>query len=160
VTAAADSAEPVGVRECVNCHQVRRVSALRETARGWQCAEPCRNPGGRPPVGPPVLIRMAPELRAGIKALGRERESLAATARRLLAAAVAAAPQRTLDDAFDPEDRPAGELIEWLATEADRLSDEIDDPAAHAGPGAVGLQQSLALVLAHISNEFVHGADA
>jgi hypothetical protein len=102
VTPAADSAEPVGVRECVNCHQVRRVSALRETACGWQCAEPCRNPGGRPVVGPPVLIRMAPELRAEIEGLALPGEKLAATARRLLSGAVAAASRPA-----DPEPGPA-----------------------------------------------------
>ena len=78
------------VRECGTCHQVRPVAALVQSGDAWRCAEPCRNPGGRPAVGPPVLIRMSADQRAGIEELGRDGESLAATARRLLADAVAA----------------------------------------------------------------------
>jgi hypothetical protein len=109
---------------------------------------------------------MSAELRAGVAALSRG-ESLAATARRLLADAVAdenefGARSAANDAGFQawaagPAGRAsAADLIEWLTAEDDRLRAEIDDPEVHAGPGAVGLQQSLVMVLAHISNEFVH----
>jgi len=91
--AAAGTGAPAGVQICQRCGQVRRESALVSTAEGgWQCVEPCRKPGGRPAVGPPVLIRMPAELRAAVEARSLPGESLAATARRLLADAVAPAP--------------------------------------------------------------------
>lgn len=84
------AARPVGVQLCDTCGEVRRETALVPVdGGGWRCAEPCRKPGGRPPIGPPVLIRMPVELRAAVEALALPGEKLAATARRLLAAAVA-----------------------------------------------------------------------
>jgi hypothetical protein len=88
------SAEPVDVQICRKCRQVRRVTALVPVDGEWQCAEPCRGPGGRPAVGPPVMVRMPPELRAGVEELARPGEPLAATVRRLLVDAVAAARRR------------------------------------------------------------------
>lgn len=84
-------AELPGVQICEVCRQVRRETALVAVEGGWRCADPCRKPGGRPPVGPPVLIRMPLELRAAVEALAAPGEKLAATARRLLADAVASA---------------------------------------------------------------------
>ena len=81
----------VGVQLCDTCGEVRRETALVPVdGGGWRCAEPCRKPGGRPPIGPPVLIRMPVELRAAVEALALPGEKLAATARRLLTAAVTA----------------------------------------------------------------------
>jgi len=84
------AARSVGVQLCDTCSEVRRETALVPVdGGGWRCAEPCRKPGGRPPIGPPVLIRMPVELRAAVEAMALPGEKLAATARRLLAAAVA-----------------------------------------------------------------------
>lgn len=95
----AASPEPAGVEICGNCHQVRHAAALVPAeGGGWRCAEGCRHPGGRPPVGPPLLIRMPADLRASVEALREPGESLAATARRLLADAVAAAEGQGADD--------------------------------------------------------------
>jgi hypothetical protein len=92
---------PASVRQCVRCRQVRRCTALVPVAAGpdgqpcdsagWRCARPCSPPGGRPPIGPPVTIRLPAELRAGVEALAEPGEKLAETVRRLLAAAVDAA---------------------------------------------------------------------
>lgn len=81
---------PAGVQTCSRCGNIRRETALVPAAEGWQCREPCRKPGGRPAIGPPVLIRLQPELREAIEARARPGESLASTARRLLAEAVTA----------------------------------------------------------------------
>jgi hypothetical protein len=90
MTAAAASPEPPGVTICQVCGEVRRITSMAPDADGgMRCARPCkRNMGGRPPIGKPVLIRMPPELRAAVEARARPGESLAATARRLLASAL------------------------------------------------------------------------
>lgn len=163
--APAGTGGPAEVEVCQHCRQLRRRSALAPVPGGWQCREPCRNPGGRPPVGPPVLIRMPQHLRDAVEALARPGEKLAATARRLLTAAVDTAsqagqqetrPPRRPAPAADPAAAPgsARALVGWLAAEDERLSRELDDPDEHPGPGAGGLQQSLALVLAHIEESY------
>lgn len=86
------SAEPLEVTICQVCGEVRRTASMvPDPDGGMRCARACkRNVGGRPPVGPPVLIRMPQELRDAIETRRRPGESLAGAARRLLAEAVEA----------------------------------------------------------------------
>jgi hypothetical protein len=89
---AAASPEPSQVTICQVCGEIRRTTSMvPDPDGGMRCARPCkRNVGGRPPIGPPVLIRMPPELRAAVEALAMPGEKLAATTRRLLTEAVEA----------------------------------------------------------------------
>lgn len=126
----AASPEPVGVQVCASCGQVRRLAAMvQHDDETWQCAAPCRRPGGRPAVGPPVLIRMPPELRAAIEALSLPGEKLAATARRLLGSAVAAASadQAAAARPFCRAPGSEGPVCPWL--------DEDEDEDQAAAPG-------------------------
>lgn len=122
---AAGTAGPAGVTICQVCGEVRReTSMVPDPDGGMRCAEPCkRNVGGRPPIGPPVLVRMPVELRAAVEALSQPGEKLAATVRRLLGEAVGG-PQQ-------PEEAPAagpGPSVQAVARRAGAGGSAIEGP--------------------------------
>jgi hypothetical protein len=113
------AARAEGAHECARCRRVRPIDALvmigdqSDAAGAWRCAEGCArpNPGGRPPIGPAFPLRLPEDMREDLGRLRLGRESVAATARRLLAAAIAdelAALRAELEGTF-----PRGEEASW-----------------------------------------------